>query len=140
LNDALRSLARYRLDRAAEALAEARLLLAEGHANTYVNRLYYACFYATSALLLLMDKGAVRHSGIRALLHQEIVKTGLVSATLGQLFDRLFDNRQKADYADLVKFDPVEVAPWLDESVEFVRSMEGLADIRMAADGDQRND
>jgi uncharacterized protein (UPF0332 family) len=32
------------MERALETLEEARLLLASGHTNTYVNRLYYACF------------------------------------------------------------------------------------------------
>ena len=39
-----RILVQYRLDRSREALAEAVLLLDSGHANTGVNRLYYACF------------------------------------------------------------------------------------------------
>lgn len=44
-----RLLVQYRLDRVREALAEAVLLLDSGHANTGVNRLYYACFCAVSA-------------------------------------------------------------------------------------------
>lgn len=43
---------RYRLERAHEALEEARLLLDAEHANAAANRLYYACFYAVQALLL----------------------------------------------------------------------------------------
>jgi len=39
-----RTLVQYRLERAREALAEAMVLLDSGHANTGVNRLYYACF------------------------------------------------------------------------------------------------
>lgn len=39
---------------------------------------------------------------------------------LGQLYDRLFDNRQKGDYADLVWFDSDEVRPWLEETKKFV--------------------
>jgi uncharacterized protein (UPF0332 family) len=39
-----RVLVQYRLDRAHEAVAEAVLLLDSSHANTGVNRLYYACF------------------------------------------------------------------------------------------------
>ena len=31
---------------------EAKILFEKGYANTFVNRLYYACFYAVSALLL----------------------------------------------------------------------------------------
>jgi uncharacterized protein (UPF0332 family) len=45
----------YRLERARETLEEARVLLEKGHANAGVNRLYYACFYAVSALLLTRD-------------------------------------------------------------------------------------
>jgi hypothetical protein len=111
------------MERALETLEEARLLLASGHTNTYVNRLYYACFYAVSALLLLRGKAFAKHSGIRSAFHQEFVRSGMVSRELGQLYDRLFDNRQKADYADLVVFSPEDVMPWLEETVEFVQTL-----------------
>lgn len=45
-----KTLVAYRLGRAHESLEEARILLERGYVNTFVNRLYYACFYATSAL------------------------------------------------------------------------------------------
>ncbi|MCJ7546375.1 MAG: HEPN domain-containing protein [Deltaproteobacteria bacterium] len=58
-----KTLVAYRLGRAHESLEEARILLEQGHVNTFVNRLYYACFYAISALLLtkglfLLTKGS----------------------------------------------------------------------------------
>jgi len=71
-------LVRYRLERARESLAEARLLLQAGHTNTFVNRLYYACFYAASAALLAEGKSATTHSGLRTLFHQGLVKPGVV--------------------------------------------------------------
>jgi uncharacterized protein (UPF0332 family) len=111
------------MERALETLEEARLLLSGGHTNTYVNRLYYACFYSVSALLLLRGKTFAKHSGIRSAFHQEFVRSGMVSRELGQLYDRLFDNRQKADYADMVTFSPEDVIPWLDETVEFVQAL-----------------
>jgi uncharacterized protein (UPF0332 family) len=123
VNDEVRTLVRYRLERAFETLEEARLLLSGGHTNTYVNRLYYACFYAVSALLLLRGKTSAKHSGIRAAFHQEFVRAGLLSRELGQLYDRLFDNRQKADYADLVNFSAEDVGPWMGETVEFVQAV-----------------
>jgi uncharacterized protein len=115
-----RTLVRYRLDRAKEALEEAVLLLERGYTNTCVNRLYYACFYAVSALLLARGLSSARHSGIRALFHQHIVKPGMVNVPLGQLYDRLFDNRQKGDYADLVRFAIDDVQPWVEEARTFV--------------------
>ena len=44
MNEHTAILVRYRLERARESLEEARLLSEQGHANTFVNLLYYACF------------------------------------------------------------------------------------------------
>lgn len=126
MSDPVRTLVDYRLERARETLDEALLLLNSGHANTYVNRLYYACFYAVSAYLLLSGKSSAKHSGVRALFHQEVVKSGLVSQELGQLYDRLYDNRQKADYADLVLFNLAEVQGWFEETADFVKKIVAL--------------
>jgi uncharacterized protein (UPF0332 family) len=119
-------LIRYRLARAAESLQEAEQLLQLDHANTFVNRLYYACFYAVLALSVPKDFSSSKHSGVRAFFHKEFVKTGLLEVRLGNLYDRLFDTRQKADYVDLVCLDAVEVSPWLDEAKEFVESVNAL--------------
>lgn len=131
MNEEVQTLVRYRLERAFETIEEARLLLAGGHTNTYVNRLYYACFYAVSALLLLHDQSFAKHSGLRSAFHREFVRSGKVCKELGHLYDRLFDNRQKADYADLIKYTAKDVGPWLDESVEFVRIIAELVENEM---------
>jgi uncharacterized protein len=87
----------YRLERARRTLEEAVLLLEAGHANAYVNRLYYACFYAVSALLLTRNISTSKHRHLRTLLHQDYVKAGLVSAAMGKHFDLLFDSRHEGD-------------------------------------------
>ena len=69
-----------------------------------VNRLYSACFYAVSALLLTKGLTATRHSSLRTLFHQHLIRPGLLPLGQGQLYDRLFDQRQRSDYADLVHF------------------------------------
>jgi len=120
MKEEARILVMYRLERARESLEEANILLERGHGNAFVNRLYYACFYAVSALLLTRGLSSAKHGGVRSLFHQNFVKPGLVGTELGQIYDRLFDNRQKGDYADLVRFDPDEVSDWYDEAREFV--------------------
>jgi uncharacterized protein len=117
-----RILVQYRLDRAREALAEAVLLLDSGHANTGVNRLYYACFYAVSALLPAKGLTATRHSGLRTLFHQHLIRPGLLPLDQGQLYDRLFDQRQRSDYVDPVHFDVDEVRAWYGEAQAFVEA------------------
>ena len=121
-----RTLIAYRLERAQEDLEEAKILLERGYGNTFVNRLYYACFYAVSSLLLSRGLSSAKHSGIRSLFHQNFVKSNLVSVELGHLYDRLFDNRQKGDYADLVRFDVEEVSEWYDETRGFVETVENI--------------
>jgi len=126
MKEEIRTLVLYRLERAHEALEEANILFERGHANTFVNRLYYACYYAVSALLLAKGLSSAKHSGIRSLFHQNFIRTGVVKTELGQLYDRLFDNRQKGDYADLIRFDLNAVRAWYDEAQKFVETIEDL--------------
>lgn len=126
MKEEMRILIDYRLERAHESLEEAWILLEQGHANTFVNRLYYSCFYAVSALLLTKDLFSGKHSGVRALFHQNFVKPGIVKIEFGEIYDKLFRNRQKGDYADFVHFNMDEVRPWYFETKEFVEEIEGI--------------
>jgi len=128
----IRILVQYRLDRAREALAEAALLLDSGHAHTGVNRLYYACFYAVSALLFT-QLTATSHSGLRTLFHPHLIRPGLLPLGQGPLYDRLFDQRQRSDYADLVQFGVHEVRAWSVEAQAFVDAVAVLIQQALAA-------
>jgi uncharacterized protein (UPF0332 family) len=126
VTDATRALATYRMERAREAIKEADLLLQAGHLNACVSRLYYACFYAVSALLVIRGMSTSKHGHLRSLLHRDFVKTGLIPTELGKHFDRLFSSRQEGDYADFVEFKAEEIRPWLDETNKFVNHIDGL--------------
>jgi len=121
-----RALISYRMERAHETLSEAKIMFDAGRINAYVNRLYYACFYAVSALLLTRDFSTSKHGYLRSLMHREFVKTGLIPKDLGAHFDLLFDNRLKGDYADFIQFKAEDVANWLEQTQEFVKHIEGL--------------
>ncbi len=122
----IRTLILYRLNRADESLEEALILLERDHINTFVNRLYYACFYAVTALLLSKGLSSSKHSGVRALFHQNFIKNGLINREMGKFYDKLFDTRQKGDYADLVYFDKKEVGSWFDETKKFVSFIKNI--------------
>lgn len=126
MNEQTAILVRYRLERAREALDEAKLLSESGHANTFVNRLYYACFYAVTGLLLLDGLSSSKHSGVRSMFHQQYVKTDKVDREWGLVYDRLFDNRQKGDYADLYRFSLPEVSGWFADASRFVETIEAI--------------
>lgn len=89
-------------ERAAEALDTARndRLLSPSAA---ISRAFYAAFYAASAVLAADDRHFVRHAGLRAALHRDLVKPGRLSIECGKLFDGLFKARQTADYLAMIR-------------------------------------
>ncbi len=118
--DELEALVAYRLRRAKEAIEEAWAMQRIGHWNACANRLYYAAFYAVSALLVKNGYRATKHSGVKALFNQHYVKPGVVSKEKGWLYNRLFDLRQEGDYIDFVSLDSETVEPLLSETEDFI--------------------
>ena len=120
MTDEEKSLIAYRMERAHEAIDEAKTLFDAGHVNSYVNRLYYACFYAVSALLLTKNLSTSKHGYLRSLMHRELVKTGLIPTELGKHFDLLFDSRLKGDYVDFAMFKADDVGGWIEKTQKFI--------------------
>ena len=73
------AIVKYRLERAYETLKEADYNTAGGYYNAAVNRLYYACYYAASALLLNCEIEANTHNGVKTQLSMHFVRTGHLS-------------------------------------------------------------
>jgi len=116
----------YRLQRARETLADARILADAGRWNPCVNRLYYACFYAVSALLIQDGLSSTKHTGLRSLFNRHFVKTNKVPKDKARIFNDLFERRQEGDYVDFVSFEESQVLPWLPEAEAFVQNLADL--------------
>ena len=127
MSEPLETLICYRLERAQESLADARLLADAASWNTCVNRLYYSCFYAVSALLARDGLSASRHTGIRSLFNRNYVRTGGVPRDATRLYNDLFERRQESDYADFVRFQADQVRPWIPQTAAYARSMGAMA-------------
>ena len=118
------ALARHRLMRAREALAEADLLITGSRWNGALNRLYYALFYAARALLALKRIDSSRHSGVIALFQEHFVKTGSVSADIARALPQAFARRQRSDYGDFAEAQAADVQMLRDEAERFIRACE----------------
>ncbi|MCK4763169.1 MAG: HEPN domain-containing protein [Candidatus Aminicenantes bacterium] len=114
----------YRREKAVEAIEDAALLFDKKRLPATVNRIYYALFYEISALLLNKKLSSSKHAGIRSLFNQHFVKEGIVKVEIGRFFSRMFDFRQKGDYADFVRFDEAEVKEWLEKAQEYIKDLE----------------
>lgn len=111
---------KYRLQRATDTLNDSRLLAENERWNSSINRLYYACFYAVSALLYYHSIEAKTHKGVRIKFMSEFIKTGLFDKEYGKLFSDLFDWRQEGDYSDFVSFDKDLTIPLINKSEDFI--------------------
>lgn len=96
------------------------------HWNSCVSRLYYACFYAASALLLHHGLSSSKHSGVLSLFNREFVKVGIIPPNLAAVCNQLFSSRQRADYRALVEFQEQDVRPWMSQVERLVRRTEEL--------------
>jgi uncharacterized protein (UPF0332 family) len=126
MSETIFDLVKYRVSRALESLSEARVLADSLHWNACVNRLYYSCFYAVSALLALHQMKSKKHAGIRSFFNLHFVKTGLVSIGSARIYNDLFERRQEGDYEDFFVFNEAEVRPWVEDAVSFVNNLRTL--------------
>ena len=110
----------YRLQRAAETLKEARYNADGEYYNAAVNRLYYACYYAASALMLDAGLETATHNGIRTMLGLKFVKPGILEARYGRIYQQLFENRQAGDYEDFTYCDSELFEELEPQAVDFV--------------------
>jgi uncharacterized protein (UPF0332 family) len=120
----------YRLSRALGSLQEAETLASSSHWNACVNRLYYACFYAVSSLLLKKGFSSSKHSGIRSLFNEHYAKAGLIPKETARIYNYLFERRQEGDYEDMVVFTRDEVIPWIGEAKAFVHAVKALVELK----------
>jgi hypothetical protein len=122
----LREAIKYFVDKADEALDSAKDELQSGRLSFSVNRLYYACFYAISAVLLQDDLKFKKHAGLKAAFHQHLIKPGKIGPQFGELFNELFEARQRGDYLAFVSFDHRHVADWLNRTQHFLSTLKSL--------------
>lgn len=123
------ALVRYRLNRAKEAVAEAETLSKGSYHNAAINRLYYGCFYATSALLLSNDIPFSFHDGAKTLLGLHYINTGLFQYEHGNTLCRLYEIRHSDEYDYFVYCDKAMVDEYIPKTKKFIEAIKSLLEI-----------
>lgn len=116
------ALSRYRMDRANATISEIEMLKNAGYYNTAINRMYYACYYAASALLGRIGVVPTSHAGVKQQLGIHFVVNGKISKELGRYYSILFERRHSSDYDDFVFTGVDEVNELLPKAQEFIES------------------
>lgn len=100
----------YRIDNAKKLLPEIKDHIERGYYNTAMNRMYYACFYAVSALLVHAEIDGVKsHEGVRQMFGKHFILTHLIPKEWGHFYTIIYNNRTAADYEDFKNYDLVAV-------------------------------
>ena len=116
------------LEKADESLASAELEPNAGHANFAVNRLYYACFYAVTGLLLQDGKQFARHSAVKSEFIRTYIKSGRFDVKWNKFYQKLSDDRQEGDYIPTATFEVSDVSTCLQQAREFIDLIRSLID------------
>ena len=119
-------LVNYRISRAFETLKEAEKMIENQFWNASINRIYYACFYAVSGLLLKKCIDTSTHKGIRQMFGLHYVQTGLISKEFARFFSDLYDRRQTGDYDDFVVYDEETSVKLFSIANKFVQEIDSL--------------
>jgi uncharacterized protein (UPF0332 family) len=93
---------------------------------TAVSRMYYACFYSVSALLLHKGIKVDSHSGIRQMLGLHYVKPGMFPAGLSRFYTELYNSRIEGDYNPFAEFQHENVRQLYLQAVEFIDTVDEL--------------
>jgi len=117
---------KFRLEKANDTFAEISILIENELYRTAANRLYYACFYAATALLINDGYEAHTHSGVKTLLSLHYIKENKIEKSFSKIYERLFHLRQTGDYEDWVVVTENDLIPLLNPAQKFIEEIESL--------------
>lgn len=113
----------YKLQKAAQSLKEARLLMENGMNDTAVSRLYYAAFYSVNALLTSNGFNPKTHNGSKTMFNKEFILTGKIDSRFSDFYSFLMAKRFEADYDDFAFIDEKKLLSLFVETEEFIATL-----------------
>lgn len=121
-DDERKALVSNKVRQARETWEETVGIIENGHWYAAANRMYYACYYMTSALLLKNGQSAHTHGGIIGLFGLHFIKTGVISSDLGKFYSL----RQTGDYDDWKVVTESDIMPLIPTAESFLDTLENL--------------
>ncbi len=127
-----KSVVDYRLKKAKETFSEVAILVENKLWRFAANRLYYACYYAASALLIKDAHETHTHSGVKNLLSLYYVKEDKIDKSLIKSYGNLFNMRQRGDYEDWVIIEESDIIPLLKPAEKFIEAIKILLETKIS--------
>lgn len=125
-DESVKALIEYRLQHAKDTFAEVKSISENGFYNTAVNRLYYACYYAVTALLVKYNIPTQTLAGVKQMLGLHFVTTKKLDPDFARFYAQMFNNRISGDYDDFITFDLEMVEELIPQTKLFIEAIEQL--------------
>jgi uncharacterized protein (UPF0332 family) len=116
----------YRLQRAKKSLQIGEKLLEDGFYEDAINRIYYAVYFAVSALLYTHKLYPKTHRGMKALFNKEFIQTGLIDKSAEDFYSQIFAKRFEADYEDFFQIDFLRTKQYYNEANNLITIIEDI--------------
>ena len=120
------NIVKFRIENAEATLSESLEQIGFGYYNTAVNRMYYACYYAASALLITNGIVTKTHDGVLQMLSLHFIKTGILPVEYGKIYRNLFDKRSSGDYEDFFYHTKESAEALFPDAKSFVERIKDL--------------
>lgn len=120
------ALVEYRVEKSDDAIKEARLLAENLHFDSAVTRLYYACFYVATALLVKNKIETGSHKGVKSMLSLKFVVPGKLDKKYVGIYTNLFNGRQLSDYEDFVYQNKESFDIYFEMASDFISEIKKL--------------
>lgn len=122
------ALVKYRIEKAFGTLVEARDCAEDNHWTLSANRLYYAAYYASKALLIQNRIVAKSHEGVIGMIGQNFVVKDIVPKEDAKLLARLQNMRKTGDYDDFIEWHQEEVEPLFEKVENYINLIKTLVE------------
>ncbi|MCP4610658.1 MAG: HEPN domain-containing protein [Planctomycetes bacterium] len=101
-------------------LQVAQANLEDNFYGSAINRVYYAIFYAASALLLTKGESRSKHSGVISAFRKIFIKTGVIEVEYSDIYGKVMDARVDSDYDMVYEPDENATKKLLSDAQRFV--------------------
>lgn len=114
------------IDKAHQAIKDAKMLLDAGSFVGALNRIYYGIFYIISALAIKHEYSTSKHSQLIGWFNKNYVRHNKIDRSIGKFIYLAFDRRMEGDYNALSKFNYNDISDDFKKMKETIKVIEEL--------------
>lgn len=111
------------MQKAADKLSAAKILLGGSFWDDAISRAYYCIYHSASAVLLAEGITAKTHDALKMMFGLHMVKTEKIDRKYGRLLSNLKDERESGDYDLFSDFQREDAESAVEQAEEFLREM-----------------